>query len=366
MSDLRDRLGRAFEFAAGQVKATVERTPDYAPCYTRDGRWNHGGEGRADWSSGLLAGMMWRIAERTGSPRWRACAEDYSRRLEPKKQDRALHDLGFVFLPTYLPWFRADGDPMVNDVLVTAGHSLAHRYNARGRFLRSWVAPASTRIDLMMSVPLILHAAIETGDELLYDQAVAHCRTAERTLVRPDGGTAQEAVFDLETGEFLGNATPLGFGTETVWARGQAWAISGFLSVYLYTNDPADLAVAERCADYYLSRCPDGQIPPWDFDVPPGPARLDDTSAAAIAASGLLDLATVTADSVRAGRYREAARATLDSLCTDRYMAWSVPDWEGVVRHGVYRYHERRGIDESLIWGDYYFLEAVDKALHAA
>ena len=366
MTDLRDRLGRAFEFAAHQVKATVERTPDYSPCYTRDGRWKHGEAGRADWCSGLLAGMMWRIAARTGSGRWRACAEDYSRRLEPKKGDRGLHDLGFVFLPTYLPWYRATGDPAIDDVLVTAGRALAARYNPRGRFIRSQVAPASMRIDLMMSVPLILHAAIETGDEPLYDLAVAHCRTAERTLVRPDGGTAQEAVFDLDTGDFLGNATPLGFGTRTVWARGQAWAISGFKSVYLYTNDPADLAVAERCADYYLERCPDGAIPPWDFDVPAGPARLDDTSAASIAADGLLDLADLTADPARARRYLEAARATLDTLCTDRYMAWAEPDWEGVVRHGVYRFHERRGVGESLIWGDYYFLEAVDKALHAA
>lgn len=366
MSPFRDRLGRAFEFAAGQVKATVERTPDYSPCYTRDGRWKHGGEGRADWCSGLLAGMMWRIAARTGSPDWRACAEDYSRRLEPKKGDRGLHDLGFVFLPAYLPWFRATGDPAVDDVLVTAGRALAARYNPRGRYLRSWVAPASMRIDLMMSVPLILHAAIETGDEALYDLAVAHCRTAERTLVRPDGGTAQEAVFDLDTGEFLGNATPLGFGSDTVWSRGQAWAICGFLSVYLHTNDPADLAVAERCADYYLLRCPEGAIPPWDFDVPPGPARIEDTSAAAVAAAGLLDLAAVTSNPARACRYRDAALATLDTLCTDRYMGWSEPGWEGVVRRGVYRFHEGKGVGESLIWGDYYFLEAVDRALHAA
>ena len=55
----------------------------------------------------------------------------------------------------------------------------------------------------MMNVPLIFYAARETGDRHLYDLAVAHCRTTERTLVRPDGSTAHEGIFDPETGEFL-------------------------------------------------------------------------------------------------------------------------------------------------------------------
>ena len=49
--------------------------------------------------------------------------------------------------------------------------------------------------------------------------------------------------------------------------------------------------MAERNADHFLGACPEGLVPPWDFDVPPGPDRIDDSSAAAIAASGLWDLA---------------------------------------------------------------------------
>ena len=363
MSDLRLRLERAFDFATHQVKATITRTPDYVPAYTRGGHWKHGGEVWTDWCSGFLAGMIWTISDRTGSAEWRATFEHYARMLESKKHDRAAHDLGFIFLPTYLPWFRATGDSALNDVLVTAGRSLATRYMPKGKYIRSFVGPESLLIDIMMNVPLVFHAATETGDESLYAMAVAHCRTTERTLVRADGGTSQEAIFDENTGAFIRHATEQGVGPFSDWTRGLAWSIHGYATVYMATNDPADLAVAERNADHFLARCPIGQIPPWDFDAPAGPDRLDDSSAGAIAASALLNLSDLSPDPGRASRYRDAALALLDTLCSDRYLAWSTPDWEGVLMHGVYHFYRKLGVDESTIWGDYYLLEAVDRAL---
>ena len=113
-------------------------------------------------------------------------------------------------------------------------------------------------------------------------------------------------------------------------------------------------------------------MPPWDFDVPAGPDRIDDSSAAAIAASGLWDLAALveSREPARAQRYRNATLTILDSLCSDRYLAWTTPGWEGVLKHGVYHFHKKLGVDESVMWGDFFFLEAVHKVLtrrrHAA
>jgi unsaturated chondroitin disaccharide hydrolase len=196
--------------------------------------------------------------------------------------------------------------------------------------------------------------------------AVAHCRTTERTLVRQNGGTAHEGIFDLDSGSFLRQTTHQGLRGDSDWSRGLAWSLYGFGTVYTYTNDPADLAVAERNADHFIERCPDELVPPWDFDVPAGPDRIDDSSAAAIAASGLWNLAGLTSDKQRQTRYRNAALTMLDTLCTDRYVAWSTPGWEGVLKHGVYHFHKKLGVDESVMWGDFFFLEAVDKALRAS
>jgi unsaturated chondroitin disaccharide hydrolase len=363
LAPIRPRLERAFAFAARQVRATVERTPDYFPIYTLNGRWQHGGDLWTDWCAGFHAGMMWLIARRTGDPWWRATAEHYSRLLEHKQHDRAVHDLGFIFLNTYLPWYEATGDPHLRDVLIAAGRTLALRFNPKGRYLRSFVAPESLFIDIMMNVPLIFYAARETGDQDLFDLAVAHCRTTQRTLVRPGGGTAHEGIFDPETGAFLRQSTHQGLRPDSDWSRGLAWSLYGFGTVFTYTNDPADLAVAERNADHFLDRLPASMVPPWDFDVPEGPDRIDDSSAAAIAASGLWNLARLSRDPARRERYREAALAVLDRLCTDDYIAWSDPGWEGVLEHGVYHFWKKLGVNESVMWGDFFFLEAVDKVL---
>ena len=227
-SSLKPRLERASAFAARQVRATVERYPDFFPIYTAAGRWYHRGELWTDWCGGFHAGMMWLIAGRTGEDWWRRTAEHYSRLLEHRQHDRNVHDLGFIFLNTYLPWYRCTGDNRLRQVLITAGQTLALRFNSRGKYLRSFVAPESLFIDIMMNVPLIFYAARETGDQALHDLAVAHCRTTERTLVRADGSTAHEGIFDLESGEFLRQATHQGLRPDSAWTRGLAWSLYGF------------------------------------------------------------------------------------------------------------------------------------------
>jgi unsaturated chondroitin disaccharide hydrolase len=166
----------------------------------------------------------------------------------------------------------------------------------------------------------------------------------------------------------LRQSTQQGLRADSTWTRGLAWSLYGFGTVFTYTRDPADLDVARRNADCFLSRCPESGIPPWDFDVPNGPDRIDDSSAAAIAATGLWDLAGLTAPSDPAGarRYRDASWTIVDKLASDRYLARSTSGWEGVVQHGVYHIRKNLGVDESVMWGDFFFLEAVDKVLRGA
>ncbi len=114
-------------------------------------------------------------------------------------------------------------------------------------------------------------------------------------------------------------------------------------------------------------------MPPWDFDAPtdensPRPVpnevkQSDDSSAAAIAASGLLDLSAQTDVNADSQRYRQAALQILEALCGPAYLAQSEPAWEGILLHGVYHYHKNLGVDESVAWGDFFFVEALEKAV---
>jgi len=364
---LRAQFERALDFAERQVAATIARTPDYFPIYTVGGRWHHSGELWTDWTGGFFAGMMWRFYFRRNDPQWRARAEHYARLLEHRQHDRNVHDLGFIFLNTYRPWYELTGDPKLLEVLIQAGRTLALRFMPRGHYLRSFVAPESLFIDIMMNVPLIAYAANATGDMQLLDTAVTHARTTRETIVRADGSTAHEGIFDLDTGQFLRESTHQGYRADSAWARGLAWSLYGFSQMYGLTGRPEFLEVAERNASFWLANLPVDRVPWWDFradlSLPAPWGKQKDSSAGAIAASGLLDLARQTPSPERAATCRQTALAMLEQLSGPDYLAVQTPGWEGILRHGVYHTAKNLGVDESVMWGDYFFVEALTKAL---
>ena len=195
---------------------------------------------------------------------------------------------------------------------------MAMRFMERGQYLRSFVEPASLFIDIMMNVGTIFYAGLETGDAHLLDIAHRHCETTRRTLVRGDGSTAHEALFDLETGECLRQSTHQGYRGDSCWSRGLAWSLYGFTRSYRQTGRAEYLETALLNAEYYLQNTPADGVTPWDYDAPDsGPLAKSqvDTSAAAIAASGLLDLADARARRrSRARAYRDFALTSLVTL----------------------------------------------------
>ena len=97
--------------------------------------------------------------------------------------------------------------------------------------------------------------------------AMAHCRTTRETIVRADGSTAHEGMFDLETGKFLRQTTHQGLRPDSAWARGLAWSLYGYSKVFGLTGEAEFLAVAERNADYWLAHFSQDNVSYWDFDA---------------------------------------------------------------------------------------------------
>ncbi len=358
-TNLSNRLNSVFDVASEQLRGLINAHPDQFPMYTTGGRWDFSGETWTNWCEGFLGGQLWLIYLHTRDPWWRRKAEHYTRLLEPRKTDRSVHDLGFLFWPTWKRWYDLTGDPAIQSVVIEAGRTLALRYNEKGKFLRSFLAPDSLFIDIMMNVGIIFYAAQQSVDEHLYEIALQHCLTTRRFLVRGDGSTSHEGIFDLDTGAFLRPSTQQGWRADSCWARGLAWALYGFTTVYGYTNDTRFLDTAKACADYYLSHVPGHGVPPNDFDEP-GPACPYESSAAAIAVCGLLDLARVSGNA----KYRDGALRILRKLSSNEFLADPASGWEGLLKHGIYHARKGLGVDESVMWGDYFFLEGVWKVLH--
>ena len=361
---LETRAAQALAFAQDQVRALIASHPDYFPLYTEEGRWQHGREAWTNWCEGFLGGMMWIFARRTGDAFWRERAEHYSRLIEERQHDTNVHDLGFVFWSTWWRWYELTGDEALNARVIQAGRTMGLRFNENGRYLRSFVAPESCFIDIMMNVGIIFHAAVATGDEDLLRKAREHCLTTRRYLVRGDGSTAHEGLFDLDSGEFKRQATHQGWRDDSSWARGQAWALYGFGTAYRFTGDERFLDTARRCADFFIARTSSGGVPPNDWEEP-RPRKPFESSAAAIAASGLLQLAALTQDPRQSTGYESYARTILATLLSPEFLAVETPNWEGILKHGSY--HERLdlGVDESVMWGEYFFVESLDKLLGA-
>lgn len=363
----RQLFEKAMTFAQSQVRNLVQAYPDFAPMYTEGGKWKHDKPAWTHWCDGFLPGMMWIFQKHlgAGSPeaeQWMDTAVRYTEPLKERRFDREVHDLGFIFLPTYYRWHQMTRQSALNEVLVQAGQTLALRFKERGQYLRSFVAENSMFIDIMMNVGLIFFAARETGDRMLRDIAVRHALTTRRVLVRGDGSTAHEGIFDLETGEFLRQSTQQGYRADSCWSRGLAWALYGFSNCHEYSHDPRFLETAEACADYYITHAPSDGVPPWDFNAPAETRKLLDTSSAAIAASGLFRLCRLVPDPMKGHFYWTNALRILRSL-SEKHLASQSPGWEGILKGGVYHLHRGLGVNESVIWGDYFYVEALNQVL---
>jgi unsaturated chondroitin disaccharide hydrolase len=236
------------------------------------------------------------------------------------------------------------------------------RYQPGGSYLRSFVSAESLFIDIMMNVGIVFYAAKESDHDSLWHVARQHCLTTRRCLVRGDGSTAHEGIFDTASGEFLRQSTHQGWRGDSCWARGQAWALYGFTSAFRFTDDPRFLRTAQSCADYFIERAGSNGVPPNDLDEP-SPRLPYESSAAAIAASGMLELAALTDDKERSARYGRHARQTISTLCGPGFLARGEAGWEGILLHGIYHQGRGLGVDESVMWGDYYLLEAISKVL---
>jgi unsaturated chondroitin disaccharide hydrolase len=174
------RAQAALGFAGSQLRHLITQHPDLFPLYTVDGKWKHDSEAWTNWCEGFLGGMLWIIYRHTKEAWWQERADHYSQLIEHRKLDRNVHDLGFLFLPTWKVWYELTGDSAKNQVVIDAGKTLALRFQPKGRYLRSFVSQDSIFIDIMMNVGIIFYAAQQTKAPSLLQVAVDHCLTTRR------------------------------------------------------------------------------------------------------------------------------------------------------------------------------------------
>ena len=349
------------------MKTAVSYAPGQYPHTTQaNGRWVVKGDG--SWTGGLYVGMLWLGFGRTGDPAFKTQAEKWTRGLEWRQYDTGTHDLGFLFVPTYIKGYTLTADPYYRQAALRAADSLSKRYNQHG-FIQAWGRIGDPEqggriiIDTMMNLPLLWWASAESKDRRYGEMAERHALTSLKYHVRPDGTSYHVVDFDQITGALISRGTKQGYRDDSTWARGQAWGIYGFTLAYAYTKRPEFLQAAKKMAAYFWDNLPADKVPYWDFDAAKveGPATQRDSSAGAIAAAGFLDLAKAVTEPADALGYWEKGIAILKGLgtvCLDRANAS-----EGVLLHGCYNRNKGDAVDNSVTWGDYFYHQALLKAI---
>ena len=318
------------------------------------------------WTSGFFPGSLWLLYEATGEEIWRTRAERYTAMLVQQQYNRSTHDLGFIIFSSYGNGFRLTGNPAYRNVLLTAAKSLSSRYDPRVGLIRSWDDPKWTYpviIDNMMNLELLTWAGRE-GALLKYRQiAISHADRSMQTHFRSDGSNIHLVDYKPETGEVLRKETYQGASNSSAWARGQGWAIYGYTMMYREVREKRYLAQAQKAADFFMNhaRLPADKIPYWDFDAPDIPNSPRDTSAAAVTCSALFELALFS-DSQASRRYTVFAEDQLRSLASPTYSASFGESGGFILNHATANFPGHKGVDVSLSYADYYYLEALLRA----
>lgn len=318
------------------------------------------------WTSGFWPGLLWLAYQRSRDERLAALAiaaeDDLARAIGDERFDGLHHDVGFQFLPTAVMRHLLTGDPAARRRGLLAASLLMGRFNPASGVIEAWNGPehrGKAIIDSLMNLPLLYWASEESGDRRYRNVADVHARAVLRHFVRADGSVHHIIRFDQDSGARAEELGGQGYAPESAWSRGQAWALAGFAVAHRWTGEADYLAAARRIADAFLAALPPAGVPPWDFRAPDAATAPRDSSAGAIAAAGLLELAHLLAGPESEG-YERAARDLL--LALSRGCAtWDEPAEDALLRHATGHLPGGREIDVSLIYGDYYYLAALGK-----
>ncbi|MCI1381686.1 MAG: glycoside hydrolase family 88 protein, partial [Lachnospiraceae bacterium] len=273
------------------------------------------------------------------------------------------HDSGFRWLPTAVAHWRVEKNPESENRALLAAANMAGRFNLAGQFIRAWndFGDRDRRgyaiIDCMMNLPLLYWASSVTEDPRFAQIAMAHADTAMKAFVREDGSVNHIVNFDINTGEALGPVDGQGMAPDSSWTRGQSWGIYGFTLSFLHTGKKEYRETAERIADYVISAIPESNIVPVDY-CQPKDIPWEDSTAAAITACGLIELAKCEDDEAKAEKYLGKALELLKTLDAKR-CCWDETRDE-LLEKCTAAYHDKEH-DFTIIYGDYYFIEAVYK-----
>jgi rhamnogalacturonyl hydrolase YesR len=316
-----------------------------------------------DWTCGFFPGSLWLMYELSGDKYFKKQAAKFTEALDTVQYFTHTHDLGFMLFCSYGNAYRLTKKKKYKNVLHTGANSLISRFNKNVGCIRSWDFGSwqfPVIVDNMMNLEFLLWTSASTKNSKYHKIAISHANKTLENHFRKDNSSYHVVNYDTITGKAIDFQTHQGYSDSSAWARGQAWGLYGYTSMYKETLDQNYLNQALKIADFIMKhpRMPKDKIPYWDFDAPNIPHAPRDASAAAVIASALLELSTLT----KAGEvYFNYAEDILKNLSTDKYLAKAGSNAYFLLKHCTGNLPNNSEIDTTLNYADYYYLEALKR-----
>lgn len=367
-------LDSAIDSAAGMVRESLGKFTHRFKSSNSFGGFFEPTE-NVEWTTGFWTGCIWLAYEHTGDPALKAAAlsqvDSFLERIQ-KKIDVNHHDMGFLYSLSCVAAYKLTGSETGKEAALLAADHLAERFRTVGNFLQAWGNPGDPKeyrliIDCLLNLPILYWASEVTGNPSYAGKAKAHIQTAMKCLVRPDHSTYHTHFFDVETGEPTYGVTHQGNRNGSAWARGQAWGVYGTAVGYRYTKRPEYIEYFKRVTRYFLEHLPSDLCPYWDLTFGEGDEEPRDSSSAAIAACGMLEMSKYM-EPEDAAYYTSIARKLIKAM-VDHYRVTDPAQSNGQLLHGTYSKKTPyntctpEGVDECVIWGDYFYMEALHRVL---
>ncbi|MBR3934769.1 MAG: glycoside hydrolase family 88 protein [Clostridia bacterium] len=354
-----ENFGTSFidSYSVNHKYKTVPFYPD------KDSYWRY-------WTNGMYTGEFLLAYELTGDNKFLDVAvshhEYYAKRVE-NLLGLDDHDVGFLYSPSCVAAYKITGDTRFRNTALKAAEILYERFSHKGKYLRRAGDDKSPRedwhrtmVDAMLNIPLFMWASKETSDDKYMEAAKDHCSTTSKLLVKEDGSTYHHYQFDPQTQEPVGGVSFQGDGNDGCWSRGHSWTVYGFPIAYSYIKNDDYIPLHKSLSYYFLNNLPADGIPYWDFKYHTGSSEPRDSSAAAIAVCGLLEMNKyLKNDEPQKEVFENASAYMMNSLidkCTDISA-------DGLLIHSSAAVPQGFGIEECTIYGDYFYLEALTRYL---
>lgn len=426
-SDLKSKLDSFWELSGKKI-ALIEKEYNGAqgsPVFTVEGKYST--RGWTEWTQGFQYGSAILQFDATGDKEMLALAKKKTvEAMAPHVSHIGVHDHGFNNVSTYGNLLRLMHEGKIPDnewernfyilALKISGAVQASRWTEikDGGFIHSFNGAHSLFVDTIRSVRTLIlshslgHFLQTEGDVKinLLQRAIQHlAATAKysvyynegRDIYDDWGRTAHESIFNTKDGNYRCPNSQQGYTGFSTWTRGLAWAMCGFAEELEWFDGQHEATLTDKksitdmllkgakaTCDFYIANTAADGIPYWDTGAPglnlmgdylndPSHPYNDhepvDSSAAAIAAQGLLRLGKYLQDKndpENSNRYTRAGLTVMDALLQEPYVS-SNPTHQGLILHSIY--HRPNGWDhipkgskipngESSMWGDYHAREA--------